>query len=34
LRQRIEMGLKEADEGKGIPWKEVKAHLLKKIKAK
>jgi hypothetical protein len=33
VRQRIEAGIKEADEGKGMPWKEVKKDLLKKLNA-
>jgi hypothetical protein len=34
VRQRIEAGLKEAEEGKVKPWKEVKTNLLKKINSK
>ena len=34
IRQRISEGLKQADEGKVKPWKEVKSGLLKRIKAK
>jgi len=34
IRKRIETGIKEADEGKGMPWKEVKKDLLKKLNAR
>ena len=33
-KQRIEEGLKQADEGHVKPWNEVKARLLKRIKSK
>ncbi len=34
IRQRIEEGIKDANEGNVKPWKEVKAKLLKRIHAK
>ncbi len=34
IQQRIEKGLKDADEGKVKPWKEVKSKLLQRIQAK
>jgi len=34
IQERIAEGLKQADEGKVKPWKEVKSSLLKRIKSK
>ena len=34
IQQRIEKGLKDADEGNVKPWKEVKSKLLKRIQSK
>ncbi len=34
MQQRIEKGLKEADEGKVKPWAKVKSKLLKRIQSK
>jgi CRISPR/Cas system-associated endoribonuclease Cas2 len=34
INSRIKKGIKDADEGKTKPWKEVKSGLLKRIKAK
>ena len=34
VQQRIAKGLKDADEGRVKPWKEVKSKLLKRIQAK
>lgn len=34
IQRRIEQGLKEADEGKLKPWKQVKAEVLKNIRTK
>jgi hypothetical protein len=33
IQSRIEEGLKQADQGKKKPWKQVKAQLLKRIKS-
>jgi hypothetical protein len=33
MRKRIEKGIEEADNGELKPWKEVKAKLIKRIKA-
>jgi hypothetical protein len=34
MSKRIEEGIKDADEGRVKPWKQVKAKLMKTIKAK
>lgn len=34
MRKRIDKGIKDANMGKVKPWKQVKAALLKRIKAK
>ncbi len=34
ISKRIKKGIKDADEGRTKPWKEVKSDLMKRIKAK